>query len=123
MIEGAQVLTDFLVKNVSAKIPATQDCNFGPISVYLRAGVYHYDADTGERKSAVGVVNIQITDEDAQGHGRFREFIVTLELEARSIGYEYLRFEQVQSARLRAMLVNHEYVPTAAFDDVLVLKL
>lgn len=120
---GREVLTQFLGANVDARIPATQNCNFGPIAVYMRAGIYHYDADVGQREPAVGIVNIQIAEEDERGKGLFKEFLVDVEVTAREKGYKYLRFEQVQNDHLKLMLMAHDYNPSVAFDDVLVKKL
>lgn len=120
MMQGHEVLTQFLGANVDARIPATQNCNFGPIAVYMRAGIYHYDADTGKREPAVGVVNIQIEEGDKRGTGLFKEFITDVEECAAFRGYKFIRFEQVQGSHLRDMLLAHGYTPSVAFDDVLV---
>ncbi|MNQ39189.1 hypothetical protein D3C85_527930 [compost metagenome] len=122
MIEGHEVLTQFLGANVDARIPATQNCNFGPIAVYMRAGIYHYDADTGKREPAVGIVNIQIAEETMRGMGLFKAFILDVEEAAKFKGYKFVRFEQVQSDYLCHMLKSNGYVPSVAFDDVLVKK-
>lgn len=122
MMQGHEVLTQFLGANVDGRIPATQNCNFGPIAVYMRAGIYHYDADTGKREPAVGIVNIQIAEEDKQGTGLFKEFITQVEEAAAFRGYKFIRFEQVQSAHLLDMLRKNGYEPSVAFDDVLVKR-
>lgn len=120
MMQGYEVLTQFLGANVDGRIPATQNCNFGPIAVYMRAGLYHYDHDTGKREPAVGIVNIQIEEGDKRGTGLFKEFITEVEEAAAFRGYKFIRFEQVQGTHLRDMLLANGYVPSVAFDDVLV---
>jgi len=122
MMQGHEVLTQFLGANVDGRIPATQNCNFGPIAVYLRAGIYHYDHDTGKREPAVGIVNIQIEEGSERGKGLFKEFVLDVEEAAAFRGYKFIRFEQVQGAHLRDMLLANGYVPSVAFDDVLVKR-
>lgn len=123
MSADKEAVLDFLRSSVSATIPKTLNAQYGGIAVYMRAGAYHYDPDEGTRLPAIGVVNVQIDEDNEEGTGCFRDFITELEARGAEYGYRFIRMEQVQSQHLQLMLERHAYIKTIAFDDVLVKEL
>ena len=113
----------YLKDNVAAVIPKTLNAKYGGVVVYLRAGVYHYDSEVGSRTPAIGVVNVQLDEDHAEGTGHFKGFITELEATGRELGYRFIRIEQVQSQHLLQLLERNNYIKSNSFDDVLVKKL
>lgn len=102
-------LQEFLEKGRRCILPQSEYLSAAPLTVYARAGRYHYDIDTKKRRMAFGISNVSLHKKH-HGKGIFREFIMQAEQLAKTEGYEVIRVEEVLNPKLREDLHKHGYV-------------
>lgn len=98
--KNAIALDEFLVQQTNHWRSHSLWFDLPHLEVYLRAGPYSYDEETGCRLNTVGVASVTVHTKK-RGRGHFSRFMRDLERRAVALGYDRVQGEQVLSDQLK----------------------
>lgn len=106
----------FLVQQKASAYPRSEWFSEDLVSVYLRAGEYHWIPETKKFLPAIGIANVTVHPASARRKGAFKRFLAATEAVAKQFEYKVVRLEEVNSLMLKRKLANYGYAPHPSID-------